>query len=201
MNKVVFNTYVLCKDFSFEEIDHIEEQFSLKPEFDVTRLDEYTSRAQAIIDILKQAIERNWHSIIICEKFHDFTSNYSYDTFMENISFAEKMNVNILLGGAVGFCDYVRINSSAYWIDFFSKATFIVVFNKVFRMLFKLLNDNSEIPLEEIISNLDNNTQLIYPFISFSRDFPYCSNDYNAFYQAPKKISILDHVYYKYGLV
>lgn len=200
MKRTIFKTYILCKDSSYEELDHVQEQFSLKPEFDIVLLRDYDSRNGALMSVLKQAMEYDHDLIIVCEKFHDFPPTYKSNYLIKNITHANNMNANILLGGAIGFVDYVKINKSFYWIDFFSGTTFVVIFKRIYEKLLLSLKKHTSAPIEEIISKIDNNTLLMYPFISFPRNFWNSENKYIDFYHAQKKISILDYAYLKYGL-
>lgn len=173
-----FKTYVVNLKERPDRKMHIIQEFSERPEFDVTIVSAIRDKIGSwglwltIKTIVKEARDKNYDYIIICEDDHIFTKDYdkiSLSNLIENL----KMNkADILLGGASWFDTALPISRNLFWVKKFHGLQFTVVFKSFYE---KLLNmemkkgNNADIKM----SNYSDRSFVCYPYISFQKEFGY----------------------------
>lgn len=187
------------RDLSFEELDHVKEQFSGRKEYRRIRqanIKDENTASQNILAVIEEAEAREYDFIILCKNYHDFPPSYNSKFFENCLLQADSIGANVLLGGATGFVDSVKITDNLFWIDFFTDSTFVIIYKRFYKTLANLVKDHSLQSIERIISDNANNIMLTYPFISFPREFQNSRpNTFKEYYLSEKALTIIGNTY------
>lgn len=171
-------TYVINVKERVDRRKHIIQQFSDKPEFDMSIIDAAKHSIGAIglwettLKIINDAKSKNLAYILICEDDHQFTDKYIPKEFQRYILQGVRANADVLLGGIHWFDSVLNISPGLFWVDKFTATQFIVVYHKFFDIL--LAAEFKPTDISDLkISELTDNKLVIFPFISTQKDFGY----------------------------
>ncbi|MBE5317738.1 hypothetical protein IM793_01085 [Pedobacter sp. MR2016-19] len=195
----LFYYIILNRDLSFEEVDHVKEQFSGRKEYrriGQANIKDKNTKSHTILAVIEEAEAKEYDFIILCKNYHDFPPSYNSKFFENCLLQANSIGANVLLGGATGFVDSVKIIDNLFWIDFFADSTFIIIYKRFYKNLASLVRNNSLQSIERIISDNANNIMLTYPFISFPREFQNSkSNTFKEYYLSERALTIIGNAY------
>lgn len=170
--------YVINLKDRTDRLNHIEQQFANKPEFEVNYIDAVKHPIGAVglwkslKKCVKIAMEKEEDIIVICEDDHFFTENYSKDYFFANVIGAANQGAELLSGGISNFREAIPVSTNRYWIDRFFATQFIVLFKPIFSKI--LSYDFKDSDAEDLVLPLlSNKCMVMYPFISEQFDFGY----------------------------
>lgn len=176
---IILPVYVINLDFRTDRLQHIQDQFKDKPEFELNIVKASKSKNGAlglwrsIVKVVRMAQEKDEDMIIICEDDHQFTENYTKDFLIDSILEANEYGANILIGGIGGFKNAIPVTDAICWVDSFWSTQFVVVykqfFDKILTEPFRHKNDTADGKFSEMTSN----KMSIFPFISIQKDFGY----------------------------
>ncbi|MDB5122406.1 MAG: hypothetical protein JWP94_535 [Mucilaginibacter sp.] len=162
----------------FDRKENILKEFEGKSEFALTFVEPLKNKNPAlslwmtIKYIVKNHVSDADDLIIICEDDHQFTDNYSKNTFLEYIIEAQKLNADILSGGVSCVRSSFQINSSLFWMEEFTGFQFTVIFRRLFQSIIDY-KFSVGMDADIVISDMANNKLLLYPFISTQKEFGY----------------------------
>jgi len=117
---------------------HIIQEFSERPEFDVTIVNAIKDKVGSwglwltIKNVVKEAIEKNYDYIIICEDDHMFTKDYDKISLSNLIESLQMNKADILLGGVSWFDTALPISKNLFWVKKFHGLQFTVVFKSFY---------------------------------------------------------------------
>jgi hypothetical protein len=195
----LFYYSILNRDLSFEEADHVNEQFSGRKEYrriGQANIENENTANQVIMAVIEEAEAKEYDFIILCKNYHDFPPSYDHSFFERCLLQADRIGANVLLGGATGFVDSVKIIDNLFWIDFFTDSTFVILYKRFYKTLANLVKNNSLHSIERIISDNVNNIMLTYPFISFPREFQNSKpNTFKEYYLSERALTIIGNAY------
>ncbi len=155
---------------------HIIRQFQDKNEFTLKIVcpSRGLRAAKSLWVTIKKIIANNKEErfVVICEDDHQFTKNYSLEALLENITEAESLGADILLGGISWCNNAISIKNHLFWVDKFSGLQFTVIFRQFFSRIFQAPFSDHDCA-DYKISDLTEKKFVIFPFISIQRDFGY----------------------------
>lgn len=178
LNTITVPTYIINLPERTERRDHILQQFSGKPEFDITLVEGIKHEVGAlglwlsIRKVIKMAMENDDDVIVICEDDHEFTGDYSSSFLFQNIMEAHAQGADYLSGGAGGLRYAIPITQNRYWLNPCFSTQFIIVFKKFFAQILDEPYDESVIA-DMQLSSMTGHKMVMYPFISIQKDFGY----------------------------
>lgn len=187
-------TYVVNLKSRTDRKEHIKKQFDNKKEFELHLVEAIVHTIgtiglwESIREVIQIASERNDDIIIFCEDDHTFSANYDRDSLFRNIIEAEKMGVEILLGGISGYGVAVPTASNLYWIDWYWGNQFIVIFQSLFQRILDYSFKDTDMA-DLVLSALTPNKMVMYPFISIQKEFGY--SDINKINETPGHVNNL----------
>jgi GR25 family glycosyltransferase involved in LPS biosynthesis len=171
-------TYVINLKDRADRLDHIQQQFIDKPEYEVTVFEAIPHLVGAIglwestVNIVKLAQQRDLEYVLICEDDLQFTENYSLKNLRRCITKAYTQECDVLLGGIHWFNSALKIAPSLVWIDIFTATHFMIVFRSFYNIVLEASfgpDDSSDLKIAE----LTENKLVIYPFIVTQKEFGY----------------------------
>lgn len=171
-------TYVVNLLNRTDRRKHILQQFADKPEFNIQIQQPIPHPIAAVslwltlCDIVVKEKEKNSPYFIFCEDDHTFTNAYSCDLLEKCISLADKLQVDILSGGASWFDNGVKTDENLFWIHQFTGMQFIVIYNRFYDRLLEVEYDDNVVA-DIKISNITDKKWMIYPYISIQTEFGY----------------------------
>lgn len=171
---------------------HIEREFSGRPEFDLHWVDACRAPRgadglwQSLLKIIAYADETGESAILFCEDDHQFTPSYDRDRFFAHVAEAARQGAHILLGGIGGFGHWVPVGQNRFWTDWFWCTQFMVVYRSAFRRILEADFGSADVA-DEFLSRVLPNKMVIFPFISVQRDFGY--SDITASNNRPGEIA------------
>jgi GR25 family glycosyltransferase involved in LPS biosynthesis len=177
-DKIIIPTYVINLPERTERLEHIKQQFTGKPEFDVQIIEACKHEVGAlglwlsIRKIINLAIANDDDVIVICEDDHQFTEYYTKEYLIKNIIDAHEEGVSFLSGGTGKFNDAIPITKNRYWVQHCLSTQFVVVYKKFFHEILDHPYDET-IVADLAYSHLALNKMVLYPFISTQKDFGY----------------------------
>lgn len=161
-----------------ERKEHIINEFKNKYEFDliiftaIYNNNGALSLWETIVEITK--IEKNSKSnfFILCEDDHCFSKNYKFEYLQNAINFANRNNIDILLGGVSWFKGAIQIDCNIFWVDTFTGLQFTIIFNHFYDSIIntKFTIGNAS---DLLISKISNKKIVMYPNISIQKEFGY----------------------------
>ncbi|WP_207512770.1 hypothetical protein [Longitalea luteola] len=178
IENLVIPTYVINLPERTERRAHIEAQFQGRDEFDVKYIEACRHDIGAvglwlsIRKIIQMAIDNDDEVIIICEDDHEFSEYYTKEYLIKNIFEAHFQGADYLCGGSGGVAQAVPVTENRYWGSMCLSTQFIIVFRKFFNRILDQPFDDKVIA-DRFLSNLTVNKMVLYPFISFQKDFGY----------------------------
>jgi len=171
-------TFVINLKERTERLEHIQQQFVCRPEFDVRIIEACRHRIgavglwQSIVNIIKIAIEQDDDVIIICEDDHEFTGFYNREYLITNIVEANEQGALILSGGNGGFGSAVPLTENRFWINTFLSSQFIVLYKGIFEKIIDYRFKKKDVA-DNVLSVMTSHKMILYPFISEQKDFGY----------------------------
>ncbi|MFA6702973.1 MAG: glycosyltransferase [Dysgonamonadaceae bacterium] len=187
-------TYVINLKNRVDRRKHIEKQFEKKTEFEFNLVEAIPHPIGAVglwksmRKTVQIALEQNDEIIILCEDDHTFSNNYSRNLLFRNIIEAEKMGVEILLGGISGFGVAVPTASNLYWIDWYWGNQFIIIFQSLFQRILDYSFKDTDMA-DLVLSAMTHNKMVMYPFLSIQKEFGY--SDINKLNETPGYVNNL----------
>jgi hypothetical protein len=175
---ITIPTYIINLKERTDRYEHTIREFQDKPEFDLHIVEaiKNTNGAlglwESIRTIVKNVQEQDDDVIIIGEDDHTFTSDYNREIFFTNIVKASQLGTHILLGGVGMLENLVAVTKGLFWIDIFWSTQFMILFRPVFSKILNSKFEEGDVA-DEFISKIVSNKMLIYPFISYQKDFGY----------------------------
>lgn len=170
------NTYIINLAKRTERRENIIKEFSNRSEFRVTVVNaiEDPFGAKGLWKTICLVIRASYayDFILICEDDHKFTRRYSERRLRENISKAQHLGADILLGGVSWSEDSIEIDKSLFWTKSFSGLQFTVIFNKFFNTILNANLDGFN-AADYHICDLSRNVFLMHPYLSIQRAYPY----------------------------
>lgn len=216
LHTLTIPTYIINLPERTERRDHILQQFSGKPEFDITLVEAIKHEVGAlglwlsIRKVIKMAIENDDDAIVICEDDHEFTNDYSKSFLFQNIMEAHAQGADYLSGGSAGYRHVIPVTPNRYWLNPCYSTQFIIVFKKFYAQIMDEPYDENVIA-DLQLSSMTGQKMVIYPFISIQKDFGYSDvtslhNDYKGlitrfFMHSSYVMSKLQQAYIKYNRV
>jgi glycosyl transferase family 25 len=176
MDKVEVYAINLLK--RYDRRSHIRKEFDNRNEFCLNLVTAIENDCGAvglwntIVHIVRNLVSKNDPYIIICEDDHMFTKDYNRKLFFDSIREAEKMRIDVLMGGISWFEDALRISPNLYWVNRFSGLQFTVIFRVFFEIIINA-DFTAGNAADYKISDLTENKLFLYPFISIQREFGY----------------------------
>lgn len=171
-------TYIINITERRDRLEHIKQQFSDKPEFniEITEAVKHSIGSvglwQSTLKIVEKAQQKNQDYILICEDDHQFTDNYSFKKLQDCIIQAQKKNADVLLGGIHWFNSVLRATPKLFWVDIFTATHFVIIYNKFFDTILSA-DFGPEDASDLKIADLTDNKLVIYPFIATQKEFGY----------------------------
>lgn len=178
IENLVIPTYVINLPERTERRAHIEAQFAGRDEFEVNYIEACRHEIGAVglwhsmRKIIQMALDNEDEVIIICEDDHEFSEHYTKEYLIKNIFEAHFQGVDYLCGGSGGVAQAVPVTENRYWGSMCLSTQFIIVFRKFFTRILEQPFDDKVIA-DRFLSNLTVNKMVLYPFISFQKDFGY----------------------------
>jgi hypothetical protein len=159
----------------------------------------------SVMQILKDPVQSEKDFLIFCLNDHEFSEEYDFVTFEENIKRAQELEADVLVSGLSYFCCSIPIDENLSWVESIESAQFIVIFKR----FYKALRTSFTIPNEYIqgrISRLSQNKIVQTPFFSINRDInskdPTENTDRSANNKnssAFRNLLLSDRIYQYYG--
>lgn len=121
---------------------------------------------------VKDAKNKKYEIMIICEDDHVFTKDYDWSFLMSSINRAKSFKADILSGGVSWFEHAIQIEDNIFWMDKFTGCQFLILFKDAYEKILQatfLATDFADYKLSEIL----NRKFLIFPFVSNQKDFGY----------------------------
>jgi GR25 family glycosyltransferase involved in LPS biosynthesis len=171
-------TYIINLKHRTDRRSHSENQFMMRPEFDVKYCQATLNKNgkvglwKSIRKIVERAAAMQEEIIIICEDDHTFTKEYDRQKLFENIINAYILGADILLGGISHFNSCVPVNGNLFWIDEFYCTQFMVIYKKSFEKILEVPLHKS-MSADGVISAVIPNKFVCFPFVSVQTDFGY----------------------------
>lgn len=168
-------TFVLSSKDRLNHSANVINQFKRRDEFNIRIVDEseyQTSNISFLTSInyiLNNLITEKEEYILICKDTHQFTTNYSRETFINIIEELEKKGADLLSGGVSDFSNSVQISTQVFWAEKFSGLQFIIIFRRMFEILKSAGSGEMNNPVDDI-AQLTKNKFFIYPFISIQAE-------------------------------
>ncbi len=126
-------------------------------------------RLNTLKNIVREAQIADEDFILVCDDKHTFTSDYSFSEFKKAIIKAYYLNTKMLLCGFLGEGNNILfLNSSLFWLDSFSKSSFLVLYKSIYQNILDLVPDNT-LSYEDQLSSITSNKLCLFPIISASR--------------------------------
>lgn len=169
-------TYIINRAADADKLQHIQHQFSDKPEFNVTLINPVETDTNAISlwntiqHIILNKTNDSGDFIVICTDGHQFTDSYSKETLLDNITKADKLDADILLGGINWYMTALGVSENLFLIDKFSGLTFFIIYSRFFKRILESESNSADVAGYKI-SQLAYNKLVIYPFISIQDEF------------------------------
>lgn len=177
-NDIVIPTYVINLKERTDRLQHMRQQFELRPEFEVHVIEacKHPVGAFGLWQSMRKCVEsakvQDDDFIIICEDDHCFTSYYNRDFLLTNIIDAHAQNCDLLSGGIGHFRHAVPITENRFWISTFWSCQFMIVYKKFYDIFLSSPYDES-VTADNKLSYMTMNKMVLYPFISIQKDFGY----------------------------
>ncbi len=157
-----------------EGLSHIEQQFEGRTEFELNIVDILAEDRDVLemkiwnnmVSICRKAWEAGDEVIVICNEKQIFTSHYSPNFFLHVILEAANRGAKLLLGGTGNFQQAIPISEACFWIDTFTFAPFIVLFQPIIKEISNEPFSEEDSSVEQKISEMTSHKMLIYPYIS-----------------------------------
>lgn len=175
---MVLPTYIINLPEREERRKHILSQFEGRKEFDCKLINAVKHTVGAyglwltIRKVIEMAIENDDEVILICEDDHEFSTDYSSSFLFKNILEAHFQGADYLSGGSGGFDFALPITKNRFWVNPCYSTQFIIIFKKFFH---KILNEpfDEDVIADMLLPSMTSNKMLLFPFISFQKDFGY----------------------------
>lgn len=175
---VLLPTYIVNIEDERQMIDHINEQFVGKSEFDLSFVSLRkegkwgTNLWKGINYIIEMAEDRDEDVILICANDHEFIDSYSKEFLFEAIYQGAYLGADIVLGGISETQQILPVSKHLCWVNRFCGAQFIIVYNKFFKCILETACDDSE-SIDVKLSALTPNKYVIHPFVSLKKGYDY----------------------------
>ncbi|WPV64035.1 hypothetical protein [Chitinophaga sp. LS1] len=175
---MVLPTYIINLPERVERRIHILGQFDGRKEFDYKLIKAVKHSVgayglwQTIRKIIHLAIENDDEVILICEDDHEFSADYSRDFLFKNILEAHLQGADYISGGSGGFDYALPITENRFWVNPCYSTQFIIIYKKFFQQILDEPYDETVIA-DILLPSMTSNKMLLYPFISFQKDFGY----------------------------
>ena len=175
---IILPTYIINLPERTDRLEHIQQQFLDKPEFDVTIVEACRHKIgavglwQTIRKVVQKAIETDDDVIIICEDDHEFTEDYFKDYLIKNIIETHLQGVDYLSGGPSAIGHTVRVTENRYWVSSCLATQFIILYKKLFQQILDEPFDDTVIA-DRLLSEMTVHKMILYPSVSVQKDFGY----------------------------
>ena len=170
--------YIINLPTRTDRREHILKQFQNRLEFNVKiqspipHLIGGVSLWLTLHSIVEQEKKKHSPYFIVCEDDHTFTENYSIELLEGSITYANKLEADILSGGVSWFNSGLKTSENLFWIDQFTGMQFTVIYNRFYDKILGYTYDDN-IATDLAISKLTRNKWMIYPYISIQTEFGY----------------------------
>ncbi|MEH6306583.1 hypothetical protein RYH73_13075 [Olivibacter sp. CPCC 100613] len=147
------------------------ENFSDKPEFDVTRFffkNKTQSFSQRMWNGMIMAIQSAGEHddvIVVCSQKHLFTEVYNKDFLVNCIIEANTSGVNLLFGGIGSFTNVVPVTENLFWIDSVTYFDFFIIYRSIFKSILEEQFVENDDFFSKVCS-ITSNKLTMYPFIT-----------------------------------
>lgn len=175
---MVLPTYIINLPERADRREHILAQFEGRTEFDcklVSGIKHATGGYglwQTVRQIVGDAKEKEEDVILICHDDHEFSAGYNRSFFFRNILEAHFQGADLLSGGSGHFDFALPITANRFWVNPCRCVQFIVIYSKFFQSILDEPFDE-DVVVDILLPGMTSNKMLIFPFISFQKDFGY----------------------------
>ena len=122
--RLPFPTYLINTNAHPQTQENLLKEFKNRNEFSITVVEpatqEMNSHWESLVTIITTAQKNKEEFIIVCNDTHQFTTDYSIETFCNHITQAKQLDAEILLGGVHWFDTVLPITDHILWINYFS---------------------------------------------------------------------------------
>ena len=160
---------------------HIESEFNDKPEFALSiipAIEDNENGAnglyQTFINIMNKEIQEPSENgfFIFAEDDHKFMPSYSFEYLLHSIAVADELEAYLLVGGPTFFHIPIQCTPDLFWVKGFNGTQFTVVFHRIFKLYQAIINNERRI-LDVSLSEICDKTFVMYPPVSYQKDFGY----------------------------
>lgn len=208
----MISVYVPNMPNRIERKDSIQRQFENKELFSLNIVRPikhplpHVSLWRTFVQIVRKEYDRKSDFFIFCEDDHIFTPNYSEHTLMHNITLAQHLNADLMLGGVSWYDMPIRVSDGLFWVNEFTGMQFTVVYKKFYS---RILDSDvqGERTLDMYLSTISDDILVTFPYISIQKEFGYSDVTTNnntegrikeLFNHSERKLQIIDKVYSYY---
>ncbi|WP_157970270.1 glycosyl transferase [Albibacterium indicum] len=127
--------------------------------------------------IVNKAKKNNYDFFILCEDDHSFTKYYSKNQLIKQITLAQRLGADLMMGGVSWFNTGIEIRKNLFWVDQFNGLQFTVVFNSFYSAIISADFDKGDVP-DLKLSEISEKKFVIHPYISLQKEFGYSDITY-----------------------
>ncbi|NLR78249.1 hypothetical protein [Chitinophaga eiseniae] len=145
-------------------------------------------------DIILLSKENQDDLIVICTEKHSFTPGYSRNQLLQQIIWAHRRGVDLMMLGCKHFFRAIPVGESLFWLSDGKSAPLFILYKSIFEKILKESFDQNVDPVD-LLGELTSRKILVFPFTSIDE------TDFREFENAGKNLKRLLDVATRFGLV